>query len=157
MDICGAGGSRGEGIIVPTTEAWGSPQSGAKDCGFPFGFHGGGSLKTCNQWKLCKLEMVWRMLFSGRCLTMPHLPLPPRFLRFPKCARIPLSNYWTLYVFALPGTPPTPPSWRTGENLLVPLEGPPSCLPSSASGQVRWRPCPFAVPSRGVVVFASPI
>lgn len=58
-----------------------------------------------NQWKVCELEMVWRMLFSGRRLTMPHLPLPPWFLQFPKRARLPLSNYRTLYMFALPGIP----------------------------------------------------
>lgn len=49
--------------------------------------------------------MVWRMLFSGSCLAMPYLPLLPWYLQFPKRARLPLSNYWTLCVFALPGTP----------------------------------------------------
>lgn len=38
----------GEVIVVPTTEAWGSPLSGTEECGFPFGFQGGASLKTCN-------------------------------------------------------------------------------------------------------------
>lgn len=45
------------------------------------------------------------MLFSGSCLAMPYMSLLPWYLQFPKGARLLLSNYWTLYVFSLPGTP----------------------------------------------------